>query len=330
LRETVGIDPLGAFPLHERGDALTRLGISGDLIAEMGVDSGSGFSLGLEHPDPGNPALEPRVAGIAGSLLSAGNKNDHASRGGVMGSATDAKTGDKTTFYADGSKDLTMKTDHGIIIGTINADGTSGNTTVKMGDSWKQDGFTVVVKSETTTNPAGTVLTSTTSESLIYPGGQVSTETVKTENTLDADGNIIGVTTTVTNEYISADGSYAETTTTTTSCDASGAHCASKSHYIDPEYAYGNMVTQEYVDNVLRTRGAAVTVVEGWSAPTSDDGVRNPHDPGTIMLVDETYGEMFLLVEPKIVTAQPEYDPELPNPRDGWQGPPPGGCDGLC
>ncbi|MBV1856699.1 thrombospondin type 3 repeat-containing protein [Catellatospora tritici] len=329
LREKLGVDPLGAFPLHKRGDALTRLGISGELMAKMGISPDSGFSLGLDHPTPGASTFEPRIAGIGQSLLSAGDKNDHAARGGVIGSSTDPKTGDRTTYFNDGSRDLTMKIEQGYITGTINADGTSGNNTVKIADSWEEDGFLVVVTAETTTNPAGTVLTSTTTESLIYPEGQVTTETVKTENTLDADGNIIGVTKTVTNEYRSKNGEVTSTTTTT-SCDASGSHCASKEHYIDPEYAYGNMVSQEYIDNVLRTRGAAVTVVEGWTAPVSDDGAGNPQDPGTIMLVDESYGEVFLLVEPRVVTAQPEVHPGLPNPRDGWNGPPPGGCEGLC
>lgn len=339
LREKLGVDLLGAFPMNKRADALTRMGISGDLLAEMGVSVESGFSLGLDHPKPGSSTVPgPRVAGLGVNLISAGSTNGQVSRGGVVSSSKNM-WGDTVTKFGDGSKDTTTKIDHGIKTTTTNADGSKGNTTTKDGGSWKQDGITVVVKNESTANADGTELSSSSSVAHILGDGSISTLTTTKESILDGDGKVVGVIITESLDYMSADGNFSSHAETRSACDASGQQCSERSNYtetknkyIDPEYAYGNMVSQEVVDGVLRTQGAAVTVVAGWTAPGAGEDPKDPHDRGTVMLVDDTTGNTFLLLEPEIVTeAQPEGHPGLPNPNQGWSGPPPGeGCEGLC
>ncbi|WP_155371184.1 thrombospondin type 3 repeat-containing protein [Catellatospora vulcania] len=105
--------------------------------------------------------------------------------------------------------------------------------------------------------------------------------------------------------------------------------------YVDPDQAYGAIVTQEMVDGVLRLRGASVNVVQGWHAPGTDGTPDDVRDPSTIMLVDDTAGDLYLLVEPTrlAVMPLPESRPDLPNPGDRVPPGPPGtggGCDGLC
>ncbi|MFD0593271.1 hypothetical protein ACFQZ4_12535 [Catellatospora coxensis] len=94
------------------------------------------------------------------------------------------------------------------------------------------------------------------------------------------------------------------------------------------------MVTEEMVDGVLRLRGAAVDVVQGWHAPGTDGTPDDVRDPSTIMLVDDTAGDVFLLVEPTRLAAMPlpESRPDLPDPMDRVPPTVPGtgGCGGLC
>lgn len=66
------LDQLTAFPLHhERGDALTRAGISAELLASHGIDPNrDGFTIGLDRPtDSKLPGR--RVGGIEMRLVSA-------------------------------------------------------------------------------------------------------------------------------------------------------------------------------------------------------------------------------------------------------------------
>lgn len=105
--------------------------------------------------------------------------------------------------------------------------------------------------------------------------------------------------------------------------------------YVNPDEAYGSVVTEELVDGVLRLRGAAVDVVQGWHAPGTDGTPDDVRDPSTIMLVDDTAGTLYLLVEPTRLAAMPlpEGRPDLPDPMDRIPPGVPGtggGCDGLC
>ena len=66
------LEQMAAFPLgHDRGDSLSRVGISADLLEKHGIDAAQdGFTIGLEHPtDSGLPAR--RVGGIDMRLISA-------------------------------------------------------------------------------------------------------------------------------------------------------------------------------------------------------------------------------------------------------------------
>ena len=66
--------PLPAFPLGERKDALTRMGLDSELLAEHGYDAGfDGLTLVLGHDDQGAPAR--RVGGVDIRLISAGDEN---------------------------------------------------------------------------------------------------------------------------------------------------------------------------------------------------------------------------------------------------------------
>jgi hypothetical protein len=64
------------FPVAERGDALSRLGISKETMAEYGIDIGrDAFTLGLEPPSKDDGGLPPlRVGGVDLSTISAGGK----------------------------------------------------------------------------------------------------------------------------------------------------------------------------------------------------------------------------------------------------------------
>jgi Bacterial TSP3 repeat len=67
--------PLAAFPLGERKDAFTRLGLDSELLAEHGYDAGfDGLTLVLGHDDNGMPVR--RVGGVDARLISAGEGED--------------------------------------------------------------------------------------------------------------------------------------------------------------------------------------------------------------------------------------------------------------
>lgn len=338
LRENLGFDPRGAFPPNARPDLLTTLGIDRDLLTKMGISADrDGFSLGLDVPKAGSPSpIGIKVAGIDASLISAGTPNTHVARGGVVETGKDWR-GNTVNYYADGSKDTIETIDHGIRVTTTDADGSRGNTVTKDGGSWKEDGITVVVRNEQVDDPDGNTISSSSSVTHVLSGA-LSTLTTTKEYIRDEDGKVVGVIITESLDYTSADGSFSSHGETRKVCDANGESCSERSdytespEYADPDQAYSEMVTQEMVDGVLRTRGAAVRVVEGWTAPEMGEDPINPFDLSTIMLVDDLTGEPYLLTEPKITTAQPETSPDLPNPGQEWTGAPPsgGGCSGLC
>lgn len=65
--------PLAAFPLGERKDAFTRLGLDTELLAEHGYSAEfDGLTLVLGHDDKGMPAR--RVGGVDARLISAGGE----------------------------------------------------------------------------------------------------------------------------------------------------------------------------------------------------------------------------------------------------------------
>lgn len=347
--------PLGAFPALTRKDALSRMGISTDLLAESGVDiERGGLTIGLDGPSSGDGLAGMRVGGVRAELISAGSGNSITSQahGGVASTQVINGGTGKTTTYNDGHQVTWVSEGQGRGVGTeTNADGSPGNTTI-IQDS-----------------PAGTS-PSTTTESVQGPDGQPISETITTTSSSDAGttiltvqveyqhddkGNVTGTVVTTTYTASSSDGSFEAMAETVESCDAGGGNCTETSstyvdsdgvstddgtaddgeaddgEYIDPD-AVPVVVTEEVVGGVLRRRGAAVNVVEGWRAPGTDDPTDHP-DPGTIMLVDGDLAQAStMLLDPLRVTeAQPETRPGLPDPMaEAPAGGSGGGCGVLC
>ncbi|MFF5074168.1 hypothetical protein ACFY2R_23930 [Micromonospora olivasterospora] len=334
-REALGVDPLGAFPLHKRADALTRMGVSGEQLNKFGISpEHSGFSLGIEGVQPGGARPGARVNGMEASLISAGEKSPrtHVFGGGIV-STEKNWWGDTVDTYADGSKRTTTPIDNGASIEITDKDGNKAGTTVKHGGTVHEGTTEVTYSSEALLDSDDNLIQSKDTEHRKEKDGSSTTTTVTTEYIRDGDGKLMGTVTVTTKEATSSSGATSKSTNTAV-CDASGKQCTDypdTTKYIDPEQAYNSMVTQERVDGVLRLRGAAVNVVPGWNAPGMEEQPENPANPSTIMLVDGTVGELFLLTEPKRVTqAQPEGHPGLPSPRDAGTLPGGGGCEGLC
>ncbi|MFC7758995.1 thrombospondin type 3 repeat-containing protein [Catellatospora bangladeshensis] len=333
-REELGVDPLGAFPLHERGDVLSRLGISKDQLSKFGISpEQSGFSLGVEGFGPDEqPGI--RLTNIKTSLISAGAKDprDHVFGGGVVDRYKDW-FGRDVRVYGDGSKETVTHDKDGTSTEITDKNGNNAGTRTSHGESHMEGSTEVVHKDETVLDSDGNLLQSKSTEYRKNKDGSSTEVTVVTEYIRDEDGNLMGSTSTRTTERTSSSGATS-TTTTTTVCDSTGKQCTSYTDgkkYVDPEQAYNVMVTQEDVDGVLRLRGAAVKVVEGWNAPDMDGDPENPNNPSTIMLIDGTVGELFVLTEPRrAAKAEPEYHPGLPSPRDAGTPPSDGGCEGLC
>lgn len=333
-REALGVDPLGAFPLHERADALTRMGISGEQLSKFGISpERSGFSLGLDgiEPDGNRPGV--RVGGIEAALISAGAKDprEHVSRGGVVDTYKDW-WGRDVRVYGDGSKETVTRTKYGTSTEITDAQGNKAGTRTSEGGSHMEGSTEVVNKDDNFFDSDGNLVGSKSSEYRKEKDGSSTEVTVVTEYVRDEDGNLMGSVSTRTTERTSSSGATSKTTTTSV-CDSTGKQCTNYTEttkYVDPEQAYHAMVTQEMVDGVLRLRGAAINVVPGWNAPGMEEEPQNPANPTTIMLVDGTVGELFLLTEPKrVAQAQPEGHPGLPSPRDAGT-PPVSGCEGLC
>lgn len=334
-REELGVDPLGAFPVNGRADALTRMGISGEQLSKFGISPDhSGFSLGLEGIEPDGKSPGFRVNGIEASLISAGAKDprNHVFGGGVVERYTDW-WGRDVRVYGDGSKETVTHTKYGASTEITDSKGDKAGTKTVEGSSHMEGSTEVVNQDETILDSDGNLIGSKSTEYRKEKDGSSTTTTVETQYIRDDDGKLMGSVATTTTEHTSSSGANS-TTTTTSVCDSSGTQCTKytdTTEYVDPEQAYNSMVTQEVVDGVLRLRGAAVNVVPGWNAPGMEEQPENPLNPPTIMLIDGTVGELFLLTEPMRVTkAQPEGHPGLPSPRDAGTPPAGGGCEGLC
>lgn len=78
LQETIEAarkDPLAAFPLGQRKDAASRLGISSELLASYGIDIRAGVTL-TQAVDTTTGVPSRRVGGIDLSLISAGGDDE--------------------------------------------------------------------------------------------------------------------------------------------------------------------------------------------------------------------------------------------------------------
>jgi hypothetical protein len=64
--------------------------------------------------------------------------------------------------------------------------------------------------------------------------------------------------------------------------------------------------------STLRMRAAAITVVDGWTAPGFENDPVNPHDPGLVSLIDSDLATGYSVLSPlRVTTAQPEGRPDL-------------------
>ncbi|MEU8005278.1 thrombospondin type 3 repeat-containing protein [Catellatospora sp. NPDC049111] len=292
-RQQLGVDPLGAFPLPERADTLTRLGVSAKQLDEYGISlERDGFSLGLDGltAKPGRPA-GVKLGRFDASLVSAGTANPHLAHGGWLG-AEQAGDGGTVNRYRDGSTEQVTRDGHHVQIVYSDEKGQT-NSNWNGFDDTRVDGAAAVRDMR--------------GERYQPDGDKESTHEGTSRDDLDGpEDSYSGVS-----DYPQDDGGY-----------------------VNPDEAYGGIVTEEMVDGVLRLRGAAVDVVQGWHAPGTDGTPDDVRDPSTIMLVDDTAGDLYVLVEPTRLAAMPlpEGRPDLPDPMDRVPPtlPGTGGCGGLC
>jgi hypothetical protein len=325
-------DPLGALPTHTRGDTLSRLGISAQLLAERGIDlDRDGLTLGLDGRRTHDSGPGVRVAGIDARLISSGPDPEAESHGGVN------RDDGMMRIFHDGASETTK--DHGKGEATVertNPDGSPGPTTQSRD---RMDGDVAVHEEKTTeTDENGNVTGVVYVTDHIYPDGSGSTLTEGTFFARDADGNVVGQLKAEWVQFRSPDGSVTWGAATTSECAGDGTGCHEvatgfepENDYVDPEYADGPLVSLEVFRHTLLIRRATTTVVAGWTAPALDGGPRDPNDPSVIALVDAELGAV-VQVQPNLATeAQPEGHPDLPSPRDAApRGSGGGPCQTLC
>lgn len=352
-RNEAGMDILGAFGMDTRRDAIKHLGMTFGEVDTGGVDldPGNGFTFGLNGKGGVGSMPGAKVGGIDAALLSqdgyisvGGDTKQYTfgqEHGGVKSSTViEGGTGTHIVFNDGTSRTSRSDGAGGATVTTTGREGDPGPTTVIQTDN-HSDGDTAVNREKsTTTEPNGDLSNSTISEQHVYADGAVSEMTVSTTLVRDEKGEVTGTIVTTTVTYSNSDGSYGSAATTVESCDTSGSCTEVAStyedtdteddeEYVDPD-ADTAIVTFEMVDGVLRTRGAAVNVVAGWTAPGFENDPTNPNDPGLVMLVDsDLSGQHLLISTPRVTKAQPEGRDDLPNP--GQAAPTGGGpCRLLC
>jgi hypothetical protein len=192
---------------------------------------------------------------------------------------------------------------------------------------------------QNTSEPGGDVTSASYNETHQFASGAVSSMTVVVQYVRDDKGNVTGSVKTTIVSYTSADGEYGSQDVTIEECDNENNCTVVASGYedsdtVDDEEYYNpdadpTIVTVETYDKVLRTRGAAVKVMNGWAAPGFENDPANPKNPGLVSLIDSDLSSTFLVVSPLRVTkAQPETRDDLPQP--GQAAPRGGGCGLFC
>ncbi len=328
-----GSDLLGAFPVHQRKDAVTRAGIDLGQVAAAKIDLGhDGLTMGLGNARSGGSLPGTRVGGIdarmVGNLTSDDDRGPGSEHGGVVDYRHTRNGGvfifaDKVTKSVVGSERF-----DGIETQYTNADGTPGvRSETQFQPPRTDDGSTVNDSRIVKFNEDGSI------DSVSYISERTGSDGTKIRNTeatiynYDEKGNLVGQTKVHMQETESADGN-ASTAVVVEACDAKGKNCKvvmDGKAYLNPD-ADTTIVTYEMVDKTLRLRGAAITVLEGWAAPGFENEPANPRNPTTIALVDGELARSYLLVDPlRITRAQPETRDDLPNPYLNG-----GGCWPKC
>jgi len=346
------------FDWPARDNALSRLGITSELLDSVGLDSGLGIRIQADLSATIGTKLGDRphirVAGLDVGLISAGD-DDLAPLPNLTGSKTlygespfagqPTSRGDtvqtdeygNTTFaryYSDGSMDYQ----------TRNADGSTSQTSLTPDlDTAAQaeesapkttsnaDGSTTTEShSSSSTDHSKTYTDTSTTQ---YPDGRTHTETTSTTVSYDSAGYLMSTTTkTVTDT--AADGST-KTTTTTQRCSEAGCSAPETKttesekddEYINPDADFDVIyVTEEDVKRVVglatgsnTTPGPVVTEGPTEVDPYVTVGGFNP----LIALVDDQLGSEGGVVVLNL-HATPEADPRLPSIDDmvtgGWCG----------
>ncbi|MEU8003039.1 thrombospondin type 3 repeat-containing protein [Catellatospora sp. NPDC049111] len=336
LREQVDRGWLESFPLPARKDSLARMGIDAKLLDAFGLDpSSDGMTLGLDLPGSGGDGLPAgiKLGGLDISLISAGGGASYAAdRGGVKNNTRDEDGfGDVTEYYDGSSAHTRVDRDTGRTeIAYTDQDG-NNSAMVTIDRDFAYDGETrVETETTTVTDAGGRVQSESTTTTRTGKDGSTESQTDKTTYKRDKDGNVTGTTVTHSESSKPANGSTTSGSVTYR-CDANGENCtqvSSTGGYYD-ESQQPAVITEEVVQGVLRVRGAAINVVQGWTPP--GDGEPETPDPSVIVNIDPDYVGEFVLVEPKLTThAQPRYANDLPHPMDGAVPPSGGGCGGLC
>jgi hypothetical protein len=258
------------FPVTSRGETLSRLGISTEVMKEHGVDPGrTGFTIGLEHTSKDDRGMPPiRVGGVDLMTISFGSAEHGASTEDAAAGAEKDHTPVPPDDDLEPLKDLPFGGEVG------EAKTSSGGVVTEF-----KDGTTIV--SEPTWGA-----------------------------TFDPDGGIV-VDWTV--EW--------------------------DKKYVNPDADGGTTIDPAAFEAWERTVLGASLAVEGWAAPTSDDGPSM--SKGTlVMWVDSelALGAFVAFDEPRVTVAQPEVRGDLPSPMDAapkgaGTGPKPAGdcpVEGRC
>ncbi|MBV1852594.1 thrombospondin type 3 repeat-containing protein [Catellatospora tritici] len=360
-RAEAGIDVLGAFDMGSRRSTIEHLGMTFGEINTKGVDLDPthGFTLGLNGKGGKGSMPGIKVGGIDVALLSQEGASFSSSEvgslltvekdqrrytfgqehGGVRSSKLiDDGTGTQYEFNDGTTRTSRSDGEGGAVVTTTNSDGSEGPTTVVQ----HQDTSTGSREKRSTFLPNGDTTNVTYVDIHEHPDGGSSAVEVSTTFVRDDDGKVIGTVVVTTATYISKDGSWGSTSQVVQSCDASGSNCTTDDahyedsddpddeEYVDPD-ANTDIVTFEMVDKTLRMRGAAITVVDGWTAPGFENDPANPNDPGVVSLIDSDLATgNNLLSPPRVTTAQPEGRPDLPSPSEAAPTSGGGTCGGLC
>jgi hypothetical protein len=339
-----------AWSMPARDSAMSRLGLTSDLLGRAGLLGGSAIRVasGQSGADQGIPGASLRVSGIPVGLVSAGGSGpinvatylDLLEIGGV----TDRTS---TGISVEGGKGGTVTVSDGYHGGSSSVavlDGKGGGTLETYDENLDTTGTHTVDPPSTSTNADGSKTTTQTNKDTIPkggPGGEDIHTTTTTSNTRNPDGTSQTsevkvtthtangkkvhqeVTTTVTDH--DKDGNTTSTTTTNVICDGQGGNCStvtseSKGGYYNPDADdHANpafWVTPETLDQVARVLGSVTT--PGPEVQVSPEGLvptGGPADPTIALINPDASGDVDVIVfstpDPGR-GAQPEYDPNLP------------------
>lgn len=271
------LEGMGGFDLEGRGDTLARLGISGDLMKEHGLDPMKGFTLGLDLP--GN--VGSGANGIGGGSKESPLAGIRASRfDRSLYSAGDDKKADPKAQppkqdpppKADPPKTDPPKTDP-----------------PKDGGTGGDDELTPLPK---------------------LPHGGVKSRTTDPES---------GIKTTTFN-----DGTTRTDTKNGFFEERNGKVTKHGTKYVNPDAEDLSVVDPAAFEQWERMIGATIQTIEGWEPIGGDeDDIEDRRLHIAYIEGEGGWGSGFVVTgEPRFTTAQPEYDPNLPNPST-WL--PPGG-----